>query len=78
MTNSSGTDSACGACHDEPVLLALTTWETETIRQRAVPGHFTFFSLGSVELNNWGAQAGLALLRFHSHGSERLVYAVLA
>jgi len=46
----------------KPVLLASTTWATETIQANApVPGQLHIFAR-SVELNNWGSdRLGLEL-----------------
>jgi len=51
MTTAPATDSACGACHDEPVTLGPhNVGQTETIRPGApVPGPNFTFLLGSVE-----------------------------
>jgi len=71
MTTAPALIALVAPANDEPVLLALTTWATETIRPaRLFQGNFTFL-LGSVELNKLGQrQAGLELDPIHSHGSD--------
>jgi len=65
--DSSGTDSACGACQCEPVLLASQSVGNGTIRPaRPVPGQPSHFLLGSVGSINWGSdRLAWNLDRFH-------------